>query len=330
MTTNLQVQLASYPEGEPQVSNFTVVGSPISGLEDGQVLCKTLYLSLDPYMRSQIAGRHLTAALKPGDVMQGETVSEVVESRSKNFEVGDKVRCMGGWQQYSVQQESQVCPLGDIRPESYGLSVLGMPGLTAYAGLIWQAKPKAGDVVVIPAASGAVGGTAGQLAKQAGCKVIGIAGSDKKCRLATEKLGYDVCINRKTEDVAARLDKLCPDGVDIFFDLVGGEILHTVSQRLAIGARVILCGLVSEYNNKDRMGGPAPALWIKSRATVFGLVVYDFEPRRKEFVEACLPLVEKGQLTIEEDISVGVEMAPSAFCRLMRGENQGKTLVKFP
>lgn len=329
MTVNQQIQLASYPEGAPEPSNFALVDTPIPPLENGQVLCKTLYLSLDPYMRSQIASRHITASLKPGDVMQGETVCEIIESQSDHFKTGDIVRCMGGWQSYSVHNAQQVHSIGDIAPPSYALSVLGMPGLTAYAGLMLQAQPKKGDVVVIPAASGAVGGTAGQLAKQAGCRVIGIAGSDEKCRIATEKLGYDQCINRKTEDVAARLDELCPNGVDIFFDLVGGETLHRVSERLAIGARVILCGLVSEYNNKDRMGGPAPALWIKSRATVFGLVVYDFEPRRAEFVDACLPLVKTGKLAIEEDISYGIENAPDAFCRLMKGDNVGKALVKF-
>lgn len=326
---NQQILLASYPEGAPEETNFQLAESAMPTPGEGQVLCKTLYLSLDPYMRSQIAGRHITASLKPGDMMQGETVCEVIESRHSSLKAGDKVRCMAGWQSYSVHDGDKVFPLGDIEPASYALSVLGMPGLTAYAGLIWQAQPKAGDVVVIPAASGAVGGTAGQLAKQAGCKVIGIAGSDEKCLLATEKLGYDVCINRRTEDVAARLDELCPGGVDIFFDLVGGETLHTVSERLAIGARVILCGLVSEYNNKDRMGGPAPALWIKSRAIVYGLVVYDFEPRRKAFIDACQPLVTKGNLTIQEDIADGIENAPEAFCRLMRGDNVGKALVKF-
>ncbi len=235
---------------------------------------------------------------------------------------------MDGWQSYSIHDENDI--FGEVTHEhpSYALSVLGMPGLTAYAGLMWQAQPKAGDIVVIPAATGGVGATAGQLAKQAGCTVIGIAGSDEKCQFAIDELGYDYCINRKTEDVAEKLDRYCPNGIDIYFDLVGGQTLHLASERLAIGARVILCGLVAEYNNTERMAGPAPALWIKSRATVFGLVVYDFESKRNEFIDACAPLVSNGQLKMKEDVSHGLSLAPIAFSRLMRGENMGKTLVK--
>ncbi|UJF20831.1 MDR family NADP-dependent oxidoreductase [Shewanella sp. OMA3-2] len=259
MKKNTQVRLKSTPEGEPCVSNFSLTESTIPVLSDKQVLCKTRYLSLDPYMRSQISGRHISGAIKPGDMLLGETISEVVESLDEHYKVGDKVRCMGGWQEYSVHSAKELTKVCDkITPSSYALSVLGMPGLTAYAGLVWQAKPKAGDVVVIPAATGAVGSTAGQLAKSFGCKVIGIAGSDEKCAYAKQQLGYDECINRRTEDIANRLDELCPKGVDIYFDLVGGEILNTVSARLAIGARVILCGLMAEYNQKERIGGPSP------------------------------------------------------------------------
>ena len=329
MITCTQVQLAAYPESEPKPEHFTLASIKLPAPGDGQVLIENHYLSLDPYMRSQIAGRHMTAALKPGDGMYGETVGKVLESSSERLKKGDWVRCMGGWQSHSVMNAEQVSLLGDIDPPSYALSVLGMPGLTAFAGLIWQAKPKAGDTVLIPAATGAVGATAGQLAKNAGCKVIGIAGTDEKCQFAVSELGYDACINRKTESVASRLDELCPDGIDVFFDLVGGETLHLASERLAIGARVILCGLVSEYNNKNRMGGPAPALWIKSRATVYGLVVYDFEPRRQEFIDTCLPLVSSGNLIMREDIAEGIEQAPAAFCKLMRGDNLGKTIVKL-
>lgn len=158
-------------------------------------------------------------------------------------------------------------------------------------------------------------------------KVVGVAGSDEKCRYALEQLGYDACINRNGENVAERLDALCPDGIDIFFDLVGGEILQLASERLAIGARVILCGLMAEYNNKTRAAGPGLGLWIRARAIIYGLVVYDFEPRREEFVSACLPYVRDGRLKMQEDITEGIERAPAAFCRLMRGENMGKAIV---
>jgi hypothetical protein len=329
MRDNLQVQLVSFPESNPTRENFNLVSAPMPELLPGHVMCETLYLSLDPYMRSQIAGRHMSGSVTVGDVMRGETVSRVVASKSGAFKLGDIVRGFGNWQKYSahIAADLQTVP-NTIETASHALSVLGMPGLTAYAGMVWQARPKRGDVALIPAAIGGVGATAGQLAKIHGCTVIGIAGSDEKCRYAIERLGYDACINRKSDNVAERLDQLCPKGIDIFFDLVGGALLQTASERLAIGARVILCGLMSEYNNKDRAAGPAPGLWIKARAIVYGLVVYDFETRRNEFIENCQPYINDGRLHCKEDISEGLESAPDAFCRLMRGENVGKSVVR--
>ncbi|QBY04592.1 NADP-dependent oxidoreductase [Thalassotalea sp. HSM 43] len=324
---NTQVILKSRPEGQPEAEHFDFKQVPVTELADGLVRCKTRYLSLDPYMRSQISGRHISQAINPGDVLQGETISDVIASNHQDFKVGDVVRGFGGWQQFADLPASALVKVAHPH-QSYALSVLGMPGLTAYAGLMWQAQPKPGDVVVVPAAIGGVGATVGQLAKANGCTVIGIAGSDEKCQIAVDKLGYHHCINRKTEDVAAQLDKLCPNGIDIYFDLVGGDMLHTASHRLAIGARVILCGLIAEYNQTERSFGPEPAYWIKARATVHGLVVYDFEPRRQEFIDACMPLIESGQLHMLEDISEGIDAAPEAFAKLMRGENVGKTLVK--
>ncbi|MEP1444649.1 MAG: NADP-dependent oxidoreductase [Paraglaciecola sp.] len=329
MKDNMQVQLVSTPESEPQPENFTLVKGPMPVAKNQQVLCETQYLSLDPYMRSQIAGRHLSGSVNPGDVLRGETVSKVIESNHSDFQPGDLVRCFGGWQNYSVHDGDEIFKVQkEIGNPSYALSALGMPGLTAYAGLIWQAQPKAGDVVVIPAAIGGVGSVAGQLAKIHGCTVIGIAGSDEKCEYAVANLGYDACINRKNGNLAEQLDELCPNGIDIFFDLVGGDMLNTVSERLAVGARVILCGLMADYNKTTRSMGPPPAMWIKARAIVYGLVVYDFEPRRAEFVEACLEYLKQGKLVVREDVAQGLAAAPEAFCRLMRGENMGKSVVK--
>jgi len=328
MKTNMQVQLASTPDSMPVEENFAVVSGAIPTPNKGQVLVENQYLSLDPYMRSQIAGRHISGSVLPGDVMRGETVSKVIESYHDDFNVGDMVRCFGGWQKYSVHDADTVFSIDPtIEHPSYVLSALGMPGLTAYAGLIWQAQPKAGDVVVIPAAIGGVGSVAGQLAKIYGCTVIGIAGSDEKCEYAVNSLGYDACFNRKKENIGDMLDKLCPNGIDIYFDLVGGEMLHLVSERLAVGARVILCGLMADYNKTTRSMGPPPAMWIKARAIVYGLVVYDFEPRRDEFVQSCQQYIRKGQLVVREDITPGLSQAPNAFCRLMRGENMGKVVV---
>ncbi|QFU75558.1 NADP-dependent oxidoreductase [Halioglobus maricola] len=324
-----QVQLASTPEGTPTEDNFSLVEVELPSLGESEVLCETQYLSLDPYMRSQISGRHLSGAVNPGQGMSGETIARVLESRSEAFAEGDLVRVMGGWQTHSIHAATEVAPVpsGDV-PASYFLSALGMPGLTAYAGLIWQAKPQAGETVLIPAATGGVGAVAGQLAKSHGCRVIGIAGGAEKCRIATEELGYDACIDRLAGDVGEQLDALSPDGVDVFFDLVGGELLHQVSQRLKVGARVILCGMIAEYNAKERMPGPPPALWIIARATVYGLVVYDFESRRQEFVDAVAPLIDAGTLLVPEDMVEGLANAPALFCRLMRGENRGKAVVK--
>lgn len=330
MKDNMQVQLASTPESQPLPEHFALVKGAMPKAGENQVLCETMYLSLDPYMRSQIAGRHMSGSVNPGDVMRGETVSKVVESHHPDFQEGDLVRCFGGWQIYSVHDGDSVFKIQkEIANPSYALSALGMPGLTAYAGMIWQAQPKGGDVVVIPAAIGGVGSVAGQLAKIHGCTVIGIAGTDEKCDYAVKNLGYDACINRKKGDLGEQLDKLCPNGVDIFFDLVGGDMLNTVSERLAVGARVILCGLMADYNKTTRSMGPPPAMWIKARAIVYGLVVYDFEPRRDEFVDACVNYIKEGKLTVREDVANGLVEAPEAFCRLMRGENMGKAVVKI-
>jgi NADPH-dependent curcumin reductase CurA len=324
-----QVQLVSTPEGLPSVEHFRLAEIELPAPGEGAILCETLYLSLDPYMRSQISGRHISGSIQPGDGMRGETISRVLESTSADFSPGDLVRVQGGWQSHSLHQAAEAAPVPDrgLSP-SYYLSALGMPGLTAYAGLIWQAVPRSGETVLVPAATGGVGAVAGQLAKEAGCHVIGIAGGKDKCKLAVNELGYDDCIDRLQGDMPSQLDRVCPDGVDVFFDLVGGELLHQVSERLSIGARVVLCGLMAEYNAADRMQGPPPALWIKSRATVYGLVVYDFEPRRQEFVDAVTPLIADGRLQVPEDRVEGLAQAPELFCRLMRGENRGKAVVK--
>ncbi len=329
MTVNLQIRLASTPEQTPTPEHFKVVEVPMPEAGENQVLCATQYLSLDPYMRSQIAGRHMSGSISPDDLMRGETVSMVLQSNHPDFAIGDVVRGFGNWQQYSLHDASELTSVdARIKPESYALSTLGMPGLTAYAGLIWIAKVQAGDVVLVPAALGAVGSTVGQLAKAKGATVVGIAGSQEKCQLAIEQFGYDACINRKQGDLDEQLKEHCPEGVDIYFDLVGGETLNTVCLNLAQNARVILCGLMEDYNKSTRTPGPMPGPIIAKRATLTGLVVYDWEPRRGEFVDAALAYIENGKLKVLEDMAVGIESAPDAFCALMRGENKGKAIVK--
>lgn len=327
---NHQIRLLTYPDGLPEPQNFEMVetGMPVIGA--GQVLCKTRYLSLDPYMRSQIAGRHISGSIAPGDLMRGESVCEVVESNSPDFKAGQIVRCMGGWQEYSAQDGSAVSLVNaEIQPPSYALSLLGMTGLTAWAGMVWLAAAGPGDNVLIPAVTGGVGAAAAMFCKNRGANVIGIAGSDEKCTFALKELGVSACINRKTEDVAARLGELFPQGIDVYFDLIGGELLTQASEKLAINARVVLCGLMAEYNNPERAAGPPPGFWIRARATVYGLVVYDFENRRDEFIDACLPDLKAGKLKQREDVSEGLASAPAAFSRLMRGGNFGKVIVSI-
>lgn len=330
MSGNSQILLKSTPTGVPEERHFELVNSDMPTLEDGSVLVQNEWLSLDPYMRGQIAGRHLSGAVGPGDVLRGETVGTVIESKSDLLKVGDRVSGFGGWQEYSSMSASDVVKLReDIQPESYALSVLGMPGLTAYAGLVWQAQIKEGDTVLIPAAIGAVGSTAAQIAKNKGCKIIGVSSFPSKIKYATEVLGYDACINRLDADVETHLKKLAPNGVDVYFDLVGGEMLDMASRNLALGARVLLCGLMADYNNENKTPGPYPGLWIGSRAVIYGLVVYDFQPRMDEFLDAMIPQINAGKMGMLEDTSEGIASAPAAFCKLMRGENEGKTLVKI-
>lgn len=328
--TLTQVRLKQVPRGAVVAEDFELVSLQMPSPGAGEVLCRTRYLSLDPYMRSQIAGKHITAAINPGDPMRGETVSEVVESQSDEFVPGQLVRGFGGWQSHSVHKAGELSPINEaIQPPSYALSLLGMTGLTAWAGMVWQAGVKAGERVLIPAVTGGVGAAAAQFCQLRGAVVVGTAGSDEKCRYAEKELGISACLNRRDDKLADELDAQFPAGIDVYFDLVGGQLLNLASERLAVNARVILAGLISEYDNAERAPGPPPGLWIKARATVKGLVVYDFESRRDEFIQACLPHLAAGELFQREDISDGLESAPAAFCRLMRGENFGKVIVRM-
>lgn len=329
---NLQVRLQATPAGLPETKHFTCVNTPVPEVGETQVLIRNIWLSLDPYMRGQISGRHLSGTVQPGDMLLGETIGIVAQSNHSAFQPGDIVRTMGGWQRYCVKHANEIAELpSEVKHTPHMLSVLGMPGLTAYAGLIWQAQPQAGETVVVAAATGTVGSVIVQLAKQLGCRVIGIAGGTEKCRYAESELGADLCLDRHQPDLAKALAAACPSGINIYFDLVGGPILDIASKLLAIGARVILCGLISDYNRVDNTppAGPSPVYWILARATVYGLVVYDFESRRDEFVNACLPLVRNGKLKIKEHIIYGLTNAAAGFIDLLNGRAFGKVLVKI-
>jgi NADPH-dependent curcumin reductase CurA len=327
---NLQVRLKSRPEELPQPSDFDLVEQPLPEVGEDEILCKTLYLSLDPYMRGQINGRHISGAIHPGELMRGETISEVIASQHRAFEPGDIVKHQGGWQSYSVAKGEGLFIVDPrIDPKSLALGVLGMPGLTAYAGLNYLAEPKAGDAVLVSAASGAVGSMVGQIAKLQGCRVVGIAGSQKKIDWLNDVAGFDGCFNYKDETPADGIRRLCPDGVDIYFDNVGGDILDAAMWQLAIGARVVLCGLMAQYNTDVIPPGPNPATIIRARATVRGMVVYDHFDKQDEFIGNAVDWVKNGDIHYLEDISEGLDKAPDAFCRLMQGQNFGKTIVKL-
>ncbi len=325
-----QVTLARFPQGVPVPDDFVVVEGDVPGISDGEFLGRTLYLSLDPYIRGVISGRHLDSSpLGPGDVIVGRTVSEVVASNHPGFAPGDYVLGANGWQEYGVSDGTGVRKLDpDDAPLNTALGILGMPGLTAWAGLYHLGEPVPGETVVVSAATGPVGCMVGQLAKLRGCHAVGIAGSDEKCALATDVFGFDACINYKTQDLAEALAETCPDRVDVYFDNVAGDTLTAVLRHLALGARVVLCGMITQYN-ADGAPPPGPNLApvIGARATMRGLVVYDHQDKEADFLRQCYAWLRDGKLAYREDVAHGLEEAPEAFCRLMRGENVGKAIV---
>ena len=330
MPDNTQILLKRQCEGLPSPDDFEVHHEPNGEAGDGELLCRSEFLSLDPYLRGKISGRHLSGAILPGQLMAGEAVSRVVQSNDSRFAVGDLVAAHSGWQTDPVIAAADARKLnGAVEPASLFLGILGMPGLTAYAGLLRLGEPKAGDVVVVSAASGAVGSMVAQIALIKGCTVVGIAGSDEKCAWATDVAGMQHCINYKTEDLREALKRDCPNGVDVYFDNVGGDMLQAVMEQLALGARVVLCGLMSQYNTTEMPPGPNPAFIIKARATVRGMVVYDHEDLRDQFVSDAAGWLKEGRIRFLEDVTEGIENAPLAFSRLMQGKNHGKAIVRI-
>ena len=327
-TQNTQVLLKRRSDGVPVADDFEVVSAPRPSPGPGELLLESIYLSLDPYLRGKISGRHLSGAVNPGDVMAGRSVCRVLESNGGTMAAGDIVVAESGWQHYSVTAESDVRQIDPaMGPLSTFLGILGMPGLTAYAGLLRLGEPRDGDIVLVSAASGAVGSMVGQIAKIKGCTAVGVAGAAEKCAWVRDVAGFDDCISYKTGDLREGLDAACPDGIDLYFDNVGGDMLQAAMERLRIGARVVLCGLMAQYNTTEMPPGPNPAFIIKARATVRGMVVYDHEDLRGEFVRDVSGWLRDGRLQYLEDRSDSLESAPAAFSRLMRGENVGKALV---
>lgn len=325
-----QIVLARRCEAAPVEEDFCIETAPMPKIEDGQVLLKTHYISLDPYLRSKISGRHMSGGVAVGEVMAGEVVGEIVESRHPDFAVGDLARSHAGWRSFAAVdgKDAYKVNLPDL-PMSLSLGVLGMPGLAAYAGVTRLAEVKAGDTFVVSAASGPVGSMAAQVARMKGASTIGIAGSKEKCDWCLDIAKFDDVINYREEDLREGIKRTCPDGVSVYFDNVGGDVLEAAAESLAIGGRIVLCGLAAEYNSETRLPGPRPGLFIIKRATVRGLVVYDHEDLRAELEQVGGDWIRSGDIAYNEDVAEGISDAPAAFARLCTGKNFGKAVVKL-
>ena len=327
------IVLRSRPNGAPKESDFEILSSQIQEPENNEVLVKGLYLSLDPYMRGRMSSaKSYAPPIAIGELMVGESVGKVVESKHPNYNVGDYVAGMMGWQEYATVSGDNLRKIpSDIRPISYALGILGMPGLTAYFGLFEVGQPKPGETVLVSAASGAVGSVVGQLAKSAGCRVIGIVGSELKAKYITSELNYDEAINyRSCKDIQQSVRDICPNGVNIYFDNVGGSITDSVMNCLALRAKVIVCGMIAQYNLQKSYLGPSHLRSILiSRARVEGFLIFDWAHRYSEGLSCLKKMISNNELFYNEDIVEGIENAPAAFLGLFDGKNLGKRLVRL-
>ncbi|WP_248744247.1 MULTISPECIES: NADP-dependent oxidoreductase [unclassified Pseudomonas] len=336
LTLNQRFVLASRPVGAPTPENFRLEREALPDLEDGQLLLKTLYLSLDPYMRGRMSDAPSYAApVQIGEVMTGGAVSRVEQSRHPKFQVGDLVVGATGWQSHSLSDGRNIIPIPSGLPSpSMALGVLGMPGMTAYMGLMDIGQPKAGETLVVAAASGAVGSVVGQVAKIKGLRAVGVAGGAEKCKYVVEELGFDACIDHKAPDFAEQLAKACPKGIDIYYENVGGHVFDAVVPLLNPKARIPLCGLIAGYNATEAQKGPdrLPALQrtlLTKRVRIQGFIVFDdYGDRQPEFISAMVPWVREGKVKFREDVVDGLEQAPQAFIGLLEGRNFGKLVVR--
>ncbi|MHB1092948.1 NADP-dependent oxidoreductase [Thiobacillus sp.] len=334
---NHRIVLNTRPNGAPTPKNFRLESSPMPTLASGQVLLRTLYLSLDPYMRGRMSD---AASYAPpvgiGEVMVGAGVARVVASQHPEYQVGDLALGFSGWQEYAASDASSLTRL-DANPAhpSLALSVLGMPGFTAYMGLLDIGQPKAGDTVVVAAASGAVGSVVGQIAKIKGCRVVGIAGGVGKCHYVIDELGFDTCIDHHSPDFVQDLAAACPKGIDVYFESVGGAVFDAVLPLLNIRARVPLCGLISHYNDTALPDGPdrlslLTRTLLTKRIKMQGFIIFDdYGHRYGEFFTQMSEWLANSQIKFKEDIVEGLENAPQAFIGLLEGKNFGKLIVRI-
>jgi NADPH-dependent curcumin reductase len=327
---NRQILLKSRPQGAPGLDNFELTETAIPEPGDGELLMRTRYLSLDPYMRGRMsAAKSYAKPAAVGAPMVGGTVGEIVKSRHPGYAAGDIVLGYGGWQDYALSSGAGLRKLDPAAaPVSTALGVLGMPGMTAYVGLTEIGQPKPGETVVVAAASGAVGSVVGQIAKIKGCRAVGIAGGAEKCRFVADELGFDACVDHRAPDFAKQLEAACPQGIDVYFENVGGAVQQTVWPLLNDFARVPVCGLIAQYNAATPMPGPDMFSVLRKRLLLRGFIVSDFAAKQGDFLRDVGEWVRSGRIKYREDVVDGLEQAPAAFLGLLQGKNFGKLLVR--
>jgi NADPH-dependent curcumin reductase CurA len=328
--TNRQIVLEQLPQGKLTADHFRLAQTETPQPGDGEVLVRTRYISLDAANRAWMQGATYRAALAAGDVMAGGALAEVVESKAPNLAKGDLVFADTGWQDYAVLAGGSLAKLPDLKPVTHLLSVYGVAGLTAYFGLLECGQPKAGETVVVSAAAGSVGSLVGQIAKIRGCKVVGIAGGAAKCAWLVDELGLDQAVDYKAGDVRRALRAACPNGIDVYFDNVGGDIFEAALFNMNNFGRIACCGAVSQYDGAAPPHGPrgVPGLIVTKRLNMRGFIVSDFNEQREGALSDLESWVESGKLKVLEDIIEGLENAPAALVGLLAGENRGKRMVK--
>lgn len=333
---NRRIVLASRPFGKPVPQDFRLEKVPVIQPAEGQVLLQTQYLSLDPYMRGRISdAKSYAEPVGIDEVIVGATVCKIVASKHPKYKEGDWVVGYSGWQDYMISDGAGLMPLGkDPQNPSYALGIMGMPGFTGYMGLMDIGQPKEGETIVVAAATGPVGATVGQTGKIKGCRVVGVAGGSEKCQYAKEVLGFDACIDHRSEDFAQQLKAACPDGIDIYFESVGGKVFDAVLPLLNTKARIPLCGLISQYNLTRLPDGPDRSsammgAFLVNRVKIQGFIVFDdYGPRYPEFAKQMSQWLAEGKIKYREHVVDGLANAPEAFIGLLEGKNFGKLVIR--
>jgi NADPH-dependent curcumin reductase CurA len=325
-----EVQISALPRGRLTVDQFALVTGARRALRPGEVLCRTILISLDPVNRGLMrGGSDYRGGLRAGDVMPGFAIAEVVDGGETALEPGTLVFGELGWREFAAVRADDLLPIAPRGPLSHQMSVLGLTGLTAYFGLLEVGRPEAGDTVLVSAAAGATGNVVGQLAQRHGCRVVGVTGSDAKAEVL-RRTGFDAVINRRREDLRSELRRHCPDGIDVYFDSVGGKLLDACLARMAVGGRVVCCGALSEYDTDEAAVGArgVPGLVVSKRLRLEGFVVLDYRDHWPEAREQIASWIEAGELTVLEEIIDGLEQAPAAYVDLLAGGNLGKRMIR--